>query len=70
MLGHRLKTIRTAKRFTKEALAKESGISRTTIYKIETGSVSPTVETLSRLLEVLGVSESVFFDRGDNLNYQ
>jgi transcriptional regulator with XRE-family HTH domain len=49
-----LDEIRTRKGMTQEALAKASGVSRSTIAKLELGEHLPTQETLGKLATVLG----------------
>ncbi len=49
-----LDEIRTRKGMTQEALASASGVSHSTIGKLETGMHKPTQATLDRLEAVLG----------------
>jgi transcriptional regulator with XRE-family HTH domain len=51
----RLAEVRQAHGFTQEQLAEATGVHRVTIARIETGEVSPKVETLKRLADALGV---------------
>ena len=50
------------KGFSQEELAFEAGISKTSIWKIETGKVSPTVETLAKIAEALGIDFTTLTD--------
>ena len=51
----KVKFERMKKGFSQEELAFEAGISKTSIWKIEAGKVSPTVETLAKIAEALGI---------------
>lgn len=51
----KVKFERMKKGFSQEELAFEAGISKTSIWKIETGKVSPTVETLAKIADALGI---------------
>ena len=48
--------IRKAKRISQEQLAKQSGISQSSISFIETGQNSPTIFTAQKIADALGVS--------------
>ena len=50
-LGERFRFVRGASGHTQESLASESGVSRTTIARIENDAQSPTVQILSALLK-------------------
>ena len=50
------------KGFSQEDLAYEAGLSRTSIWKIETGKVSPTVETLAKIAQALGTDFTTLTD--------
>ena len=50
-----LKRVRMQRGFSQTQLAKDSGVSRATIIRIEKGERTPTYETLRTLLEKLGV---------------
>lgn len=56
LLGDRIKALRTAKRFTQEQVAEQSGISRQKYARIESGTNNITLEVLSRIAEVLDVT--------------
>ena len=60
---NRLKEVREAKKMTQEKLAELSGISRQTIYKIETNPLANIkVDTIQALADALGVSfDEIFF---------
>ncbi len=54
-LGKRLRSLRAESGMTLRRLAKESGVAFTTIQKIETGAISPTVGILLKIARGLGV---------------
>ncbi|MEY8564910.1 helix-turn-helix transcriptional regulator [Bifidobacterium pseudolongum] len=45
---------REAAHLSQEQLAEKSGVSRITISRIETGRISPSLKTLSRLAQAMG----------------
>src|SRR6185295_14288829 len=55
-LGHRVKDERRRRRFTLEALAAASGVSRSMLSEVERGSRVPTVLVLDRIATGLGTS--------------
>ena len=57
-LGAALRTMRERRRLTQEQLAERSGLSYKFIGEIERGLGNPTIETLDRLAEALGVGVS------------
>jgi transcriptional regulator with XRE-family HTH domain len=54
-IGRRLKLLREAKGFSQAAVAKEAGITREYVNKLEAGRYDPTVGVLTRLAKALGV---------------
>ena len=56
MLGSRIKALRIAKNFTQEQVAEKIGISRQKSARIESGVNSITLDILSKIAEVLGVT--------------
>ena len=58
----KVKFERLKKDFSQEELALEAGLSRNAIWKIETGRVSPTVETLDKIAKALGLDFSTLVD--------
>ena len=58
----KIKFERLKKGFSQEELALQAGLSRTSIWKIETGKVSPTVETLAKIAEALGIDFTTLTD--------
>ena len=55
LLGLRIRELRKSKKLTQEQLAELLGIGTPNISYIETGKFAPSVETLSKLSEVLQV---------------
>ena len=55
-LGRTLRRLRTAREFSQETLAFESGVSRTHISAIEKGQHLPTLDTLFKLAQALKTS--------------
>jgi len=58
MLGETLRQARLKAQLTQEALAVKAGLSREYVSKIESGHQSPTVETLLKLCQAIGVRAS------------
>lgn len=56
ILGGRIKAIRSAKNFTQEQIAAQIGVSRQKYARIESGANNITLELLSKIAKVLGVS--------------
>lgn len=62
MAKNRLKSIREERGISQEELAKRTGLSRTTISKIENNEeVNVTTRTIATISEVFGVSPSDIF---------
>ena len=55
-LGARVKQLRRARRLTQEQLAERAGLSYKFVGEIERGRGNPTLTTMSKLAEALGVS--------------
>ena len=55
-LGKNLKQIREAKKMSQGDVMRAMGCSRSYISNIENGKTNPTLETISKLAKVLGVS--------------
>lgn len=56
LLGNRIKSIRSARHFTQEQIADQIGISRQKYARIESGTNNITLELLSKIAKILGVS--------------
>jgi transcriptional regulator with XRE-family HTH domain len=60
-IGERLRELREARNISMRALATKSGLSANALSMIERGKVSPSVSTLYKLADALGVSITAFF---------
>jgi transcriptional regulator with XRE-family HTH domain len=60
-VGERLRELREARNISMRALATRSGLSANALSMIERGKASPSVSTLYKLSEALGVSITAFF---------
>jgi transcriptional regulator with XRE-family HTH domain len=60
-VGPRLKELRVEHGMSMRALAQRSGLSANALSMIERGRASPSVSTLSKLAEALGISITEFF---------
>ncbi|QTA37941.1 cupin domain-containing protein [Thermosipho ferrireducens] len=60
-LGIKLKNLRIAKGYTQEELADRCDLSRSFISQLENDQVSPSIDTLERILRVLGTDLKNFF---------
>ena len=59
MVGKMIKERRKTLRVTQPQLADLAGISVNTLYKIERGQANPTLETLTKISNVLGMEVSL-----------
>jgi|SRR5215207_7183323 len=60
-IGERLRELREARNISMRALAAKSGLSANALSMIERGKASPSVSTLYKLAEALGISITSFF---------
>ena len=60
-VGVRLKELREARKISMRTLATKSGLSANALSMIERGKTSPSVSTLYKLADALGVSITAFF---------
>lgn len=60
-LGQRVRDLRKAKGWTLEQAARQAGLARSTLSKIENGQMSPTYEALKKLAEGLAISVPQLF---------
>src|SRR5512144_1481772 len=65
-VGHRLHELREARGISMRALASRSGLSANALSMIERGRTSPSVSTLYKLADALGVPVTEFFAPGVN----
>ncbi len=61
LLGKKIREFRKSKRMTQEQLAESIGIGTANISYFETGRFAPSMETLDKLSEVLGVMPYEFY---------
>jgi transcriptional regulator with XRE-family HTH domain len=61
-IGERLRELREARNISMRALATRSGLSANALSMIERGRASPSVSTLYKLADALGVSITSFFN--------
>ena len=54
-VGATIRRLREARGLSQEALARKAGLARLTVIRIETGSQSPTLDSLERVAKALGV---------------
>ncbi len=57
-----LSEIRRGRLITLKALEKSSGISKSTIQRIETGDISPTMDKMEKLAKAMGVRITDLFE--------
>ncbi|EAQ03628.1 DNA-binding protein, putative [Pseudooceanicola batsensis HTCC2597] len=61
VLGDRVRELRKARDWTLEQAAREAGLARSTLSKIENGQMSPTYDALRKLATGLGISVPQLF---------
>lgn len=59
--GKNLRRIRQEGKFSQEALSDKAEVPRSQIARIERGEVNPTINTIKRIADVLGVDISILF---------
>ena len=68
-IGERIKEIRKAKKISVEILAKQLGVSKTTIYRYEDSTIEKIpVQIIDKLCEILGVSAAELM--GNEINQE
>lgn len=60
-VGKRLRLLRKQYGFSQRELAKQAGVTNGTISQIELGRASPSVGSLKRILDCMGISLAAFF---------
>ncbi len=58
-VGNAIKNRRYELDITQRDLARMSGVSLNTIYLIETGRFNPSIETLKKILDILGLDFNI-----------
>ena len=69
-LGKRIKKIRESKNFTQEYLAELVGIEQATLSNIERGKSYPSVDTLQKIADSLGVEPYLLYKIEENKSTQ
>ncbi|MFH1687737.1 MAG: XRE family transcriptional regulator [bacterium] len=64
-IGHKIKALRLASDLTQEELANRAGLSKGFISQLENDQTSVQIDTLSDMLEALGISLSDFFSESN-----
>jgi transcriptional regulator with XRE-family HTH domain len=64
-IGKRLKKYRNERRLSQKKLSLHTGISQSFISSIESNKQSPTITTLERICDVLGITIAEFFSKRD-----
>lgn len=65
-IGKRLKEYRSERHLSQKKLSHHTGISQSFISSIKSNKQSPTITTLERICDVLGITIAEFFSRADN----
>ncbi|AYO31395.1 XRE family transcriptional regulator [Biomaibacter acetigenes] len=65
-IGERIKNLRLNKNFKATQFAENVGISRVYLNEIERGIKIPTIETLQKICDALGITFSEFFSTGED----
>lgn len=61
-LRKKIKQVRIKKQISQLDLALRADIDKTTIWRIETGQVSPTLDTIEKIAEALGMDFATLTD--------
>lgn len=61
-LGTKIRILRRLKGITQELLAKQAGLTKSSISQIEKNKISPSVPTIMKICSVLGTTASRLFD--------
>src|SRR6516164_232150 len=64
-IGKRLKECRLKQGLSQRSLAKRAGVTNGLISQIEQNSISPSIASLKKILDVLSMSLADFFTHGD-----
>lgn len=65
-VGRRVKSLRKQKAISARQLAERASLTAAYISRLENGKLSPTVATLSRIMQAMGESISALFDAEDD----
>lgn len=61
-IGKKIKLERIKREISQEDLSFNSGLARNTIWKIESGRVSPTIDSLEKIAKALGMDFATLTD--------
>ena len=53
-IGHRIAELRKGKGITIVEMTEKTGLKKSTIWRVETGKFPPTLDTLTKIADVLG----------------
>jgi len=71
MIGNKIKTLRQQHNLSQRALAEQAGISAASLSQLESGQSSPSVATLEKLADGLGLAVASFFlETGDQTDIE
>ena len=65
-LGAKLKEIRRGRGVTLQQIADQTGLSKSFVSQIETGAANPSIASLKKITDVLGVPLGALFTHGEN----
>lgn len=66
-LGKQVRDKRTAKKWTSQKLADETGIQRTHLSRLENGELNPTIETLEKIAAAMNMRLEITFVRNKEM---
>ncbi len=61
-IGKKIKLERIKRDISQENLALDAGLDRNTVWKIESGRVSPTIDSLEKIAKALGIEFAILMD--------
>ena len=61
-IGKKIKLERIKRDISQENLALDAGLYRNTVWKIESGRVSPTIDSLEKIAKALGIEFAILMD--------
>lgn len=64
-LGAKLKAIRRSKGVTLQQIADQTGLSKSFVSQIETGAANPSIASLKKITDVLGIPLAALFHAGE-----
>jgi len=70
MIGKSIRSRRKALRVTQHLLAELAGISVNTLYKIEREQANPTLETLTKIVDTLGMELCLRIKNLENIDHE